>query len=239
MGEREFLDEWDRQLAEWCADDLMRDGIEAALLVPLAAHKWAAVRLVEHASASEDYRRRKLAAILAGFIQEPPGGLLDELFERESERGALASPDTLEPLYCQSVVEDVVLAAARWCRSQASRPAGLALLRKVVERTLIGEYWSTASYAMATLCRYEDPRAAGLLRSFAEFASSSPPAHPSKPSLGTEREFARGLLAGRREALDAVELVLDRQAAAAETVRFDPQTRAAVDGWLALARGIG
>src|SRR5262249_25014617 len=140
-----FLAQWDRQIAEWCVDDLMRDGTEAALFEPLARYKWAAVQLVEHASASDDHRQRKAAAILAGFVDDPPAALLDDLFERESERSARAAPEPTEPLCCQSVVEDVVLAAARWCRKDASRSAGLAVQRKVVERTMVGEYWGAAS----------------------------------------------------------------------------------------------
>jgi hypothetical protein len=239
VGDREFLDQWDRQFADWCADDLMRDGTEAALLAPLARHRWAAARLVEHAGASEDHRHRKAAAILAGFIEDPPQGLLDDLFERESERGALASADTLEPLYCQSVVEDVVLAAARWSRRPVTRPPALELLRKIVERTVVGEYWSTASYAMATLCRYHDPNAPELLRSFGEFAAAPPPAHPANPTLGTERLFAQGLQAGAAPTLDAVEAILEAQEAAALSVQFEPDTQAALDAWMALARQIG
>lgn len=239
MGREEFLKTWDRQLADWCADDLMPDGREAALLAPLAAFKWAAAALVEHASESQDYRRRKAAAILAGFIKDGPQRLLDDLFERESERNAIAPPETMEPLYCQSVVEDVVLAGARWCRQPAFRPAALEVLRKVVERTIIGEYWSTASYAMATLCRWGDPGAADLLNTFAEFARGAPPTHPTNPTFGTEREFARGLLAGNPEALEAVEAILQRQEAVGEALQFNAETQAAVDGWLADARQIG
>lgn len=234
-----FLEQWDRHFADWCAGDLMPEGLEAALLIPLARHKWAASGLVEHAARSDDYRHRKAAAILAGLIQDPPRWLLDDLFERESERNALAPPESLEPLCCQSVVEDIVFAAARWCRSDSSRGAGLDVLRKVIERTLIGEYWSTACYAVATLCRYADPRASELLRSFAEFAFAPPPMHPANPSLSTEREFVRGLMAGWRDAIDAVEPILDRQVATADSVHFDAQTQAVVDAWLAEARKVG
>ena len=234
-----FLDTWDRHLGEWCADDLMRDGLEAALLVPVAAHRWAAAALVGHAGGSEDFRHRKLAAILAGFITDPPKQLLDEMFERESERSALATPETTEALYCQSVVEDIVLAAARWCRTPEAREAALALLKKVVERTIIGEYWNSASYAMAALCRYQAPGAKELLDNFAAFAHGSPPAHPSNPTLGTEREFARTLKAGMPEALEAVEAILDRQSGAALGVSFDPQTQATIDTWLAAAKQLG
>jgi hypothetical protein len=234
-----FLAQWDRQIADWCVDDLMRDGTEAVLLQPLARWKWAAVQLVEHASASADYRQRKAAAILAGFVDDPPTSLLDDLFERESERNALAEPETTEPLCCQSVVEDAVLAAARWCRKDTSRPAGLALLRKVVERTLVGEYWSAATYAMATLCRHRAADVDALLQSFLTFAQGSPPSHPTSPTLATERGFARRLMAGQSEALEAVEAVLDRQEEASRDVHLDPEAQAMVDEWFGLAARIG
>lgn len=236
---RDFLETWERQLAEWCAEDLLRDGVEAALLRPLGRHGRAAAALVAHLARAEDVRRRKLAAILAGFIDDPPRQLLDELFEGESERAAAAAPESGEPLYSQSVVEDLVLAAARWCREEAPRPAAQALLRKVVERTLIGEYWGAAPFALATLVRYQAPGSAELLDSFAAFAAGAPPAHLSLPSLATEREFARALLARSPEALDAVEGMLRRQESAALGVEFDPQTRATIDAWLAAAARVG
>jgi hypothetical protein len=234
-----FLDTWDRQLAEWCADDLMRDGAEGALLRPLAQHRWAAAALVEHLGASEDFRRRKLAAILAGFIRDPPRQLLDDLFERESERAALAAPESEEPLYSQSVVEDVVMAASRWCREPPAREAACSLLRKVVERTIIGEYWSSACYALATLLRHEASHGAELLESFAAFAAGTPPAHASNPSLATEREFVRALRARSPEALEAVERMLRRQEAAAGAMEFDPETQLTVQAWLRAAAEIG
>jgi hypothetical protein len=234
----DFLGQWDRHFAEWCTEGLMPDGAEAALLAPVAACREAALQLVAHAADAEDYRQRKAAAILAGFIHHAPPEVLDELFERESERAALAAPDTSEPLYSQSVVEDVVLAAARWCRQPALRPGGLGLLRKIVERTLVGEYWSTASYAIATLCRYDAPGSEELLESFARFAAGSPPVHPANPTLSTEREFARRLLAGQREALDSVEAILQRQEEAGHEVHFEPDTERAVAAWLRLAQGL-
>lgn len=239
MSESDFLAQWDLQLAGFCIQDLMPDGEEAALLMPLAASPRAATLLVRHAARSSDYRQRKLAAILAGFIQDPLPGLLDELFEQESERNALALPETTEPLCSQSVVEDIVLAASRWCRREVLREPAFALLRKVVARTLIGEYWSTACYALTTLCRYEAPGVDELLQSFAAFARSSPPEHPLRPSLGTEREFIRGLLARHRETLDAIEAILDREQEAAEQVEFEEETEAAVTAFLAAARKIG
>jgi hypothetical protein len=239
VGREDFIKTWDRVLAAWCVNDLMPEGTEAALLAPVAAYRWAAASLVEHASSSEDPRHRKAAAIVAGFIKDAPRQLLDDLFERESERNAIAAPETLEPLYCQSVVEDIVFAGARWCREAATRDAAMDVLRKIVERTIIGEYWATSSYAMASLCRYQDPRAPELLANFARFASGSPPTHPSNPSFGTEREFARGLLSGSHDALDAAEDVLRRQEAAGSALLFDAEMQATVEGWLADARQIG
>ena len=235
-----FLDTWDRQLAAWCVDDLMPEGLEAAVLLPLAAYRWAAAALVEHAGQSDDFRHRKLAAILAGFIENPPHQLLDDIFERESERGALAPPETSEALYSQSVVEDVTLAAVRWCQDTSAREAGLALLRKVVERTLIGEYWGSASYALAALRHFEPDSTRGLLDNFVAFAMGAPPTHPANPTLGTERQFARMLRSGHSEAWTAVSAILDKQmAAATDGPPFAPPAQNALDTWLAAAQRIG
>jgi hypothetical protein len=238
-SEARFLQLWEEQLARWCVDDLMPSGHEGALLQPLAATPRAAERLVRRAGLSDDHRQRKAAAILAGLLAPPVAGdLLDELFERESERGAAAPPEGLEPHYSQSVVEDLVLSASRWCRRPEQREPALALLRKVVERTLMGEYWSSAAYALATLCRHDTPDAPALLRQFAAFAEHAPPDHPVRPTLATERRFVDALRGGG-DALGAVEDMLERQDALAAEVMFEPETEALVDRWLALARAIG
>jgi hypothetical protein len=238
VTDSDFLGLWDRQLASFCVEELMPAGEEAALLVPLAACPGAA-RLVRHAGASEDHRQRKAAAILAGFLREPPAGLLDELFEHESERAAAAAPETSEPLYSQSVAEDVVLAAARWCREPARREEAFGLLRKVVTRTLIGEYWSAASYALATLCRYRASGVEELLASFEAFARSTPPDHPLRPTLATEREFARGLWAGLPSTVDAAEVALERCEQAGLHVEFEEGTARLVATFLQAARRPG
>jgi hypothetical protein len=233
----EFLRLWDEQLARWCVDDLMPAHQEGALLQPLAVHAYAAQRLLRHAAQSDDHRQRKAAAILAGHAAELPPDTLDELFERESERSAAAAPDGLEPHYSQSVVEDVVLAATRWCRQSSLREPAFALLRKVVERTLVGDYWSTAPYALATLCRYEAAGAEALLREFDAYTRRPPPDHPTRPTLHTERRFVEALH-GSGDGLGAVESMLARQDALAGEIVLEPETQALVDSWLELARRI-
>lgn len=235
MGETEFLRLWDEQLATFCVEDLMPAGQEAALLQPLAALPAAAERLVRRAGLSDDHRQRRAAAILAGFAAVHSRDLLDELFERESERAAAAPTDSLEPLYSQAVVEDLVLAATRWCRSGGLREPALGLLRKVVERTLVGEYWGSAPFALTTLLRHQAPGSEVLLEAFAAFAFRPPPDHPSNPSLRTEQSFVDALQSAGGERLSAVEDMLDRQEAEGARVVFDPDTQAVVDRWLTLA----
>ncbi len=238
MGETEFLRLWDEQLATFCVEDLMPAGREAALLQPLAGLPAAAERLVRRAGLCDDHRQRGAAAILAGFARVRSLDLLDELFERESERAAAAPADTLEPLYSQAVVEDLVLAATRWCRRPEAREQALALLRKVVERTLMGEYWGSAPYALTTLVRHAAPGSDLLLQAFAGFAFRPPPDHPSHPSLRTEQSFVDALQSAGGDQLSAVEDMLDRQEAEGAGVVFDQDTQDVVDRWLQLAAAV-
>ncbi len=202
MGETEFLRMWDEQLARFCVDDLMPAGQEAALLQPLASVPAAAERLVRRTGLCDDHRQRRAAAILAGFARVRSLDLLDELFERESERAAAAPADSLEPLYSQAVVEDVVLAATRWCRSAGTREPALSLLRKVIERTLVGEYWSSAPYALTTLLRYNAPGSDLLLQAFAGFAFRCAAGPPRTPEPAHRAELrGRAAVGGRRPAL--------------------------------------
>src|SRR5690349_1409226 len=131
--EESFDGFWDRLIGPWVSE-LQHDGIEAALLKPLAQHPGAALRVIGRLRLSDDFDQRKSAATLAGFLgAAAPPSLLDELFEAERARDSHARSDD-ERFETQSVVEDVVFAAARWCRHAGRRPQGLAVLRKVVER---------------------------------------------------------------------------------------------------------
>lgn len=238
MGETEFLRLWDEQLATFCVEDLMPAGRESALLQPLASVPAAAERLVRHAGLCDDHRQRRAAAILAGFARLRSLDLLDELFERESERAAAAPTDSLEPLYSQAVIEDVVLAATRWCRRAETREPALALLRKVVERTLVGEYWASAPYALTTLRRCHAPGTDVLLQAFAGFAFRPPPEHPTNPSLHTEQSFVDALQSAGGDQLSAVEDMLDRQESEGAGVVFEPETQDVLDRWLQLASAV-
>lgn len=250
MSETDFLRLWDEELAEWCSTQLMKDGVEGALLGRLSEYPVAASRLVRHDAAADDYTRRKLAAVVAGYCRTLPATVLNELLESEAERDRKAS-DMMERLYCQSVVEDIVFAASRWCRPKGqdasallSTPqpprdentaAGLAVLSKIVERTVSGESWNTASYAMTTLCRSQAPNAEQLLAGFHAFANGSPPEHPSKPSLQQERSFADGLMAKKKATLDAIESLLNEKDEAAAAVRFGGEAKKLIEDWLQAA----
>lgn len=237
-SETEFLKLWDESLARFCVDDLMPAGQEAALLQALGVFPRAAERLARRTSLADDHRQRQCAAILLGYASAPPDGLLDELFERESERSAAAPPESLEPLCSQSVVEDIVLAASRQCRRPELREAACALLRKVVERTLVGEYWNTAAFALTTLCHHHAAHAQDLLLAFARFARGAPPDHPSNPSLATERRFVDALQSAG-DSLGAVEDMLDRKESEGASVVFELETQQVVDRWLELAGELG
>jgi hypothetical protein len=182
MSEYDLLAAWFR-VADWAAYDLAKEGAEGIVLKPLGRHSKAATFLARSAFSSSNYQHRKLAARLAGWVQQPPLDLLAHLFQHETERDRRMPKDDFGRLETQSVVEDIVFSAAFWARREHSRPAAVQLLRDVVERTLAGEYWNSASYAMTTLFRHQVPGYSELLTRFLEFASSAKVNHPSCHSL--------------------------------------------------------
>jgi hypothetical protein len=223
---------------------LMKDGVEGCILQPIGEVPAAAAELVHHTFNSDNYLRRKIAAALAGYAVSADGPLLKELFDGERTRDSALPPDSRERLYSQSVVEDVVFAAARWCRKEELRPPAVAVLADVVRRTLAGEYWNTASYAMATLRHYNEPGSAELLKQFQAFCTPSllrkvrPPEHPSRPTLEQERQFAKGLAAGNPATLGSIEQVLAQKDEAARRVALDDDTKQWLAGLLDLARAV-
>jgi hypothetical protein len=231
MAQRSVIELWDDVFAAWAAE-LLRDGLEPAILLPLAQRPAGALRIVGHLRGSAGHEQRKIAAMLAGFLgPRAPANLLDELFEAEAARDRTA-PES-ERFDTQSVVEEVVFAATRWCRHLERKPAALALLTKVVERTMAGEYWNTSSYAMAGLVHHGAPGAPDLLARFAAFASGPAPEHPSRPSLGQERAFAEAL--GRGQS-DQIEKLLARAETDAARVTWDDDATAAIDELLDAAK---
>jgi len=229
-----LFDQWDRVVGPWVAS-LMKEGIEGAILAPLANEPAAAMTIVGRVRSSDDCYARKIAARLAGYLGPgAPPEILDELLEAERARH-LAPRTSMETFDTQSVVEDVVFAANRWCRHPQRKPAGLAVLRKVVERTLSGEYWNTSSYAMTGLVRHAPDEATDLLARFCSFAEGAPPDHPSRPSLSQEKSFAQALKAGK---CDAIEKSLDAADVTAAAVTWDEEAEAALAQFMSAARRI-
>jgi hypothetical protein len=232
----QLLEAWEQPYGAW-AEDLMDEGREAVLLKPLADHPDAALAVIEHIRERDSHKQRKLAASLAGHLgARAPADLLSALFRAERARDE-GSDDALERLTIQSVVEDLVFAATRWCASDATRAHGIALLTTIVDDTVGKRYWNTASYAMATLLRHDAAWARPLLVSFAELAAGSPPDHPSRPSLTQEREFAARLAQGDPGCLRSVESHLEKCDAAAERAGADPETKQLVARFLEVAAG--
>src|SRR5688572_27053088 len=115
MSEYDLLAAWDR-VADWAAYDLAKDGSEGVILKPLGQYSNAATVIVRQAATSTNYRYRKLAATLAGWVDHPPTDLLTRLFHQEAERDQRMPPDDFARLDMQSVVESIVFAAASWAR---------------------------------------------------------------------------------------------------------------------------
>jgi hypothetical protein len=222
--ESQLVSAWEERYGAW-AEDLMRDGLETALLVPLAAHPIAALHVVRHVAHWDNHLQRKLAATLVGLVgTAAPGDMLDGLFEAEAARRR-ATGELFEQLTSHSVVEDIVFAATRWCRAGERRDAGLALLRKVVERTLDGEYWNTASYAVMGLVHHRAPQAAEVLERFAVFARERPP----------ERTFVDQLAAGNATIIEEQLAGAEREA---ETIAWSDDARVAIEELVRLARAV-
>src|SRR5262249_18081399 len=171
---QQLTNRWNEVFGGW-VEDLMREGHEAAILIPLAQRPTGAFRIIAHVRDWDNHMQRKIAATLAGHLGEKaPPSLLDELFQAETERDRRAS-QPLDRLLVQSVVEDIVFAATRWARTAGRKAPGVALLRKVVERTLSGQYWNTASYAMMGLAHHQADDWRNLLERFAAFANGARP----------------------------------------------------------------
>lgn len=213
----------------------MKDGCDAAILMPLAGYPAAAGRIVQHISGWDNYSQRKIAATIAGFLGSgAPPSLLDSLFVAEVARRRSAR-ETFEVLTGHSVVEDIVFAATRWCRFADRREAGLGLLRTVVERSLAGEYWNTVSYAMAGLIFHRAPDAGQLLQHFVRFANGPPPADPGRPSLTQEREFAAELQRGNSAMIEESLSAREREA---QNIVWDDEARRAIEEFMATARAV-
>ncbi|MGD9680179.1 MAG: hypothetical protein AB7W16_03245 [Candidatus Obscuribacterales bacterium] len=211
----DLLEMWD-DLCAMVGDELMPAGLEGAVLKPLGAMT-AAPGLIHHSFSSDNFNDRKVAATLAGYLDNAEPGLLEDLFARESARDQALAADDSKRLECQSVVEDIVFAAARWCRRPELRSAGESLLKKVVSETVEGRYWNTASYAMTVLRCHQSPGSQEMLVKFEQFclpANGTPPAlpaHPSAPTLEQEAQFARGLAEGDPRTLSSIDQLLDEK----------------------------
>jgi hypothetical protein len=226
MHEYDLLAVWFR-VADWAAYDLSKDGSEGLVLKPLGQHSKAATFIARLVSQSSVYRYRKIAAGLTGWIKQPPLDLLAVLLQQESERDKALPKDDWSRLDCQSVLEDIVFSGAFWARNEPTRAAGFELLRSVVERTISGEYWNTASYAMTTLCRHQAPGCSELLNRFEHFANHTQVEHPSRPSFEHEKQFAQNLLAEDPKTLEVIESSLNQREEAAKA-ELDENSRSAV-----------
>ena len=233
MNEYDLLAVWFR-VADWAAYDLSKIGDEGVVLKPLGQFPKAATFIARAASKSSILQHRKIAACLAGWIQQPPLDLLRDLFQQEAERDRQLPKHDIGRFETQSVVEDIVFSAAFWARNPYTREAGLDLLRSVVEKTISGEYWNTASYAITTLLYHQSPGSAELLKRFNEFATGAKVDHPSNPSLTQEKEFAQKLAANNPKTLGVIESLLDQKVAATGK-RLDENGKAAVDELVRIA----
>ena len=234
MSQYDLFSAWFR-VADWCAYNLAKDGHECLVLAPLGKFPKAAASIVRASATSANYRHRKIGAMLAGWTRDAEPSLLDELFRGEADRDAGLSPTDPRRLESQSVVEDIVFAATRWARDPKLSGVALALLARIVERTIGGEYWNTSSYAMTTLMRHSASGADELLARFQSFALGAAPSHAGRPSLVQERTFAQQLVAGNPKTLALFENMLDDQERTLET-KLDENSQSAINDLCDAAR---
>src|SRR5262245_36175106 len=235
MRAYDLLDNWFR-LADWAAGDLMKDRYEGLVLKPVAKFPKACAFIIWLGAQSQNYKHRKLVAALTGCTPQAGAGILRYVLETEIRRDASLPKDDLARLFTQSVMEDVVFAASRWMRDEGGRSAAVEALRTVVERTIAGEYWNSAAYALTTLCRYEVGGHDELLERFQQFARGAHIEHPSRPSLSQEKDFAHHLAARNPATLDAIEGILNEVDAAARTTTLDANSRSAIEALATVAR---
>jgi hypothetical protein len=213
--------------------------MEITLLGPLVATPRAANLVLDRMVGSPESLVREAAASLAGLLAESaPLDVLDRLLSRETET---TTDDPMTALVRQENVRALVLAAARFCRSDRAREAGLALCRAVVERTIEGgarEHWTSSTYAMATLMRHAPDAHRALLDRYAEWANGDPPAYLVPTTLQSERSCARALLADNENALCRVDAAIDERDAKG-SVQIPERMRDAFAELLALAAQIG
>src|ERR1700722_5887796 len=129
-------------------NDFAQEGRESAVLAPFARYPKAGAWLARSMGMSSDYKTRKLAAMLGGWIQDPKYiSILSEMLNREREvfRG--------DSLSANSVVEDIMFAATRWTESNDAqvREGGIEVLATMVRDALEGTAWNTVNWAVANL----------------------------------------------------------------------------------------
>lgn len=137
--------------------------------------------------------------------------MLSDILRNEADRDKALSNDAFERLLCQSVVEDIVFSAIRWCRVDQTKAAGRSVLRQVVEQTTHGTYWDTSVYAMRALAFYSPQDMNVLLEAYSALASMETLNHPSNPSLRQERKFVEQLKAGSEDVFDPIRFFFEEK----------------------------
>ena len=188
---------------------------------------------IKFAFSSDDYNHRKVGASLVGFLR---GGhdLLRDLYLQEKKRDA-DTDDLMARLYSQSVVEDIVFAAARLARDEDARPASLDFLDTFVREVLAGCYWNTATYAMTTLMYHDTQEYSALLTDYLSYLDTAKVDHPSNPDLSREKAAALSLSTGDKNALNMIEGHLAQKDAACTAANLQDQDQATIDALIAAA----
>jgi hypothetical protein len=145
---------------DWIWSSLAKEGLESGVFAPLGSQYPAAAGwLVECMSLSPDNVTQKLAAMLAGWIDDSEQlDLLGSLLQQQRAACQASAMDA------NSVVEDIMFAATRWGnRTGAVQAAGVQTLAAIVLDALGGIEWNTAHWAAANLYQITGGRHASIV----------------------------------------------------------------------------
>jgi hypothetical protein len=212
-----------KSFTSFAFETYMKEGIEAPIFNKIGVHSEFAESFSRYSSHSQNYLDRKLAASLAGYISNPNQNLLSDILKLETDRDKSLPANDFERLDCQSVVEDIVFSAARWCKYNRNKQQALDVLRKVIQDSIDGQYWNTSSYAMVYLCMYAPMESKVLLTNFDKYSKGEIPKHPSNPSLVQERNHAQRLLNNDRNLFESYDRFLKNPEGVEEKPELTPE----------------
>lgn len=222
---------------EYAAFELNRDAADGAVLAPLGSYPRAAEAIAMSLVQEDDPYIRCIGALIPGYAEGCDPEVLEEIWRLETERRKCMEDDQIDDdagleaaltvAETNSVAERVLISSVRWLRlGGGKQQTAMRILRDMVERTLEGENWNDAHWALSALCRYQHPDSAELVTRFAAI-QSGPEYFPL---------WAQRLRDGDPEALSVADDLVNSADAAQRGTTLPRQQRKELDALLAAAR---